>query len=179
MAPEQNVTPLPRVTADSWSAGSSTSDPVKKPRRRGPSGKGMALGTIVLLVSAGLAFGSYRVGASHGDEAGHERGLAEGYESGHDEGFSEGRTEGYSAGREAGYDEGTADGYATGYSSGTKAGYADGYKRGASGGYGQGWTDGCLAVFTTLGDDTAAAWSDVDGLVDPSFVSTVSRLSCY
>lgn len=179
MDAEQNVTPLPRATADSWSAGSVTSDPTKKPRRRRRSGKGVAIGAIVLLVLAGLGFGSYRAGASHGDKAGHERGLVEGYESGHDEGFSEGRAEGYSAGREAGYDEGTADGYATGYNSGKKAGYADGYKQGATGGYGQGWTDGCLAVFSTLGDDTAAAWSDVDGLYDSSFASTVSRLSCY
>jgi hypothetical protein len=50
---------------------------------------------------------------------------------------------------------------------------------GASGGYGQGWTDGCLAVFTALGDDTAAAWSDVDGMFDSTFVSTVDRFSCY
>jgi hypothetical protein len=179
MDAEPNVTLLPGVSRDSWSAGSVASDPLKHPGRRGRSGKGVALGMVALLVLAGLAFGSYRVGASHGDKAGHERGLAAGYASGHDEGFSEGRTEGYSSGREAGYDEGTEDGYATGYSSGKKAGYADGYTDGSSGGYGQGWTAGCLAVFTALGDDTAAAWSDVDGFYDSTYASTVSRLSCY
>jgi hypothetical protein len=61
---------------------------------------------------------------------------------------------------------------------GYKAGYLTGYQSGQGGGYSQGWLDGCDAVFTTLGDDTAAAWSDVDGVFDSTYVSTVSRFSC-
>lgn len=177
MDAEPKITPLPSVTTDSWSAGSTASAAPEEPRQR--HGTGPALAAIVLLVMAGLALGSYHVGATRGDTAGHERGIAEGYDSGHDAGFSDGRAEGYSSGRTAGYDEGKADGYASGYSSGKKSGYADGYQDGASGGFGQGWTDGCLAVFTALGDDTAAAWSDVNGTFDSTFVSTVDRLSCY
>lgn len=178
MDPERNVTPLPHVGADSWSA-AVTAGASNGRLGRGGSSKRLALGVVVLLAAASLAFGSFRIGVARGDAAGHDRGIAEGYESGHETGYAEGRTEGYASGREVGYDDGKADGYSSGYSSGKKAGYADGYKDGASGGYGQGWTDGCLAVFTAIGDDTAAAWSDVDGLFDSSFASTVSRLSCY
>ncbi len=173
---ERNITPLQSVANDSWSAGSGAP---RKSGRRGRSLKIVAFVAVALMVLSGLAFGSYQAGISRGDKAGHERGVGEGYDSGHTVGFSEGRTEGYSSGREAGYDDGKADGYTSGYSSGKKSGYADGYKDGASGGYGQGWTDGCLAVFTALGDDTAAAWSDVDGMFDSTFVSTVDRFSCY
>jgi hypothetical protein len=177
MGPERNVTPLPGVGSDAWSAGSLTSSPQKGKGRRRP-GRNLALGAFLLFGVVGLAFGSFRMGVARGDAAGHDRGVAEGYDSGHVTGFSEGRTAGYAAGRDVGYDEGKADGYSNGYNSGKKVGYADGYKDGASGGYGQGGTDGCLAVFTTLGDDTAAAWHDVDGVFDSTFASTVNRLSC-
>jgi hypothetical protein len=179
MNTEGNVTPLPQVGTDSWSAGSSKAEAPKQPKGPATSSKRLAVGVALLAASAGLAFGTFRIGVAQGDAAGHDRGLAEGYDSGHEAGFTQGRTEGYSSGREVGYDDGKADGYTSGYSSGKKAGYADGYKDGASGGYGQGWTDGCLAVFTALGDDTAAAWSDVDGMFDSTFVSTVDRFACY
>lgn len=175
----RNVTPMPGLGADSWSAGSAISGAPKKSRKHRGSAKALAISVAAVLAMVGLTTASYSAGVSRGDRAGHERGVAEGYDSGHDVGFSEGRTEGYSSGHREGYDEGAADGYTRGHTAGTKAGYADGFKDGASGGYGRGWTDGCLAVFTALGDDTAAAWSDVDGVFDSSFVSTVDRLSCY
>jgi hypothetical protein len=175
----RNVTPNPDLGAGSWSASSAISAAPKKPRKYGRSAKALGIAVAAVLAVSGLASASYSAGVSRGDRAGHERGVAEGYDSGHDVGFSEGRTEGYSSGHHEGYDEGAADGYTRGYAHGKKAGYADGFKDGASGGYGQGWTDGCLAVFTALGDDTAAAWSDVDGVFDSSFISTIDRLSCY
>lgn len=177
MEPERNVTPMPGLTGDSWS-----SDPAKAPAGRSlkwSRGRSVVLVGLVALVTAGVAFGTFRVGVARGDAAGHERGTEEGYASGHDDGFAEGRTDGFASGRLAGYEDGKADGYSTGYNAGKKTGYSDGYRDGSAGSYGRGWTDGCLAVFSAIGDDTAAAWSDVDGLFDSSFASTVSRWSCY
>jgi hypothetical protein len=175
MDTEPEVTPISRVPGESWSAAGS----VRKPPRLGRAFKVVLSAALAALVVGTALVGSYRVGESRGDKSGHERGLADGYSAGHDAGFADGRTDGYTAGRAAGYDKGKTDGYASGYSAGKKSGYADGFKEGANGGYGQGWTDGCLAVFTALGDDTAAAWSEVNGMFDPTFVSTVDRFSCY
>jgi hypothetical protein len=144
------------VADEAWLAGSAAP---KKSAPRGRSAKTVVFGAVALLAMSRLAFGTYEAGVSEGDRAGHERGVADGYDSAHAAGFSEERAEGYPSGREAGYDDGKADGYASGYSSG--------------------WTDDCLAVFTALGDDTAAAWSDVDGMFDSTLVSTVDRFSCY
>ena len=168
MNTDGNVTPLPSSgIADSWSAGPTSLLIHQGPDKRHRYKKITALGVVVALLVAGASYGGFRAGHSKGDQAGHERGLAEGYQSGHETGFSEGRTEGYASGHETGYADGETAGYATGYGAGKKAGFNSG------------WTAGCLAVFTTLGDDTAAAWNDVDGVFDSTFASTVNRLSCY
>ena len=160
-------------------------------RRRMPRIRFLISAVVGLLILGGGAALAYSGGVSRG----YARGESTGYSNGQREGYAEGKTEGYSTGREVGYEDGRSSGYDEGHSSGyaegrlygyrkglkdgASRGYAAGYSTGSSGAYSRGLSEGCNSVFRALGDTTAAAWSDVDGLgYDPSFVSTVSQFSC-
>lgn len=157
---------LPRVRFGKWKSG----------RMAG------ALALVRLLGGVGLTLAhaaGERSGYSRGDSVGFDRGKHEGYTLGETDGFQDGRTEGYAEGREVGFSDGRESGYAEGVRDGRTDGYAQGYSQGSRTAYSRGWENGCRAVFTALGDDTAASWSDVDGLgYDPTYVSTVDAFSC-
>jgi hypothetical protein len=130
---------------------------------------------VVGLVVTCVAVIAYR----HGVANAYAKGRNVGYAVGHSDGYTVGNDDGYTKGHSMGFSEGSSDGYDRGLVVGRKDGFSSGYSAGSKGGYSQGWSAGCRAVFTGLGDTTAAAWSDVDGLgFDPSFVSTVSEFSC-
>jgi hypothetical protein len=96
---------------------------------------------VVIIVIAGIGFGSYKV-YSIGFDAGEKTGYDTGYSTGEDKGYQSGQRDGYLEGYQTGNDEGMIEG--------KKIGYTDGYGEGKQDGYQSGYTSG-LATGTMQG----------------------------